>query len=62
MSIDLMNNEFYNAYADSFDKIPFEDVLIPLILKHLPASRCDIFRNWFRSRGFGLMDVKKAWA
>lgn len=26
MTIDLMSNEFYNAYADSFDKIPFEDI------------------------------------
>lgn len=42
MSIDLTNNEFYNAYADSFDKIPFDGVLIPLILKHLPAFRCAI--------------------
>lgn len=42
MTIDLTNNEFYNTFADSFDKIPFEDVLIPLILKYLPATRCDI--------------------
>lgn len=42
MTIDKINNEFYNAYADSFDKIPFEDVLIPLILKHLSAPYCDI--------------------
>jgi 2-polyprenyl-3-methyl-5-hydroxy-6-metoxy-1,4-benzoquinol methylase len=42
MTIDLINNEFYNTYADNFDKIPFEDVLIPLILKYLPAFRCDI--------------------
>lgn len=42
MAIDLINNEFYNAYADNFDKIPFENILIPLILKYLPASDCDI--------------------
>jgi hypothetical protein len=42
MSIDIINNEFYNAYADSFDKIPFEDILIPLFLKYLPASDGDI--------------------
>lgn len=42
MTIDLMNNEFYNAFADSFDKIPFDDVLIPLVLKYLPTSGCDI--------------------
>lgn len=39
---DLINHEFYNAYADDFDKIPFHDVLVPLILKHLPASSCEI--------------------
>lgn len=42
MNIDLLNNEFYNGYADSFDKIPFEDTLIPLILKYLPSFPCDI--------------------
>lgn len=42
MKIDLTNNEFYNSYAESFDKIPFEDVLIPLILKHLPTFPCDV--------------------
>jgi 2-polyprenyl-3-methyl-5-hydroxy-6-metoxy-1,4-benzoquinol methylase len=42
MTIDLINNEFYNAYADSFDKIPFADVLIPLILKYLPIPLCEI--------------------
>lgn len=42
MNIDLLNNEFYNAYADSFDKIPFEDVLIPLILKYLPVVSYDV--------------------
>lgn len=38
MNRDLLNKEFYNAYADSFDKIPFSEALIPLILRHLPAS------------------------
>lgn len=42
MNIDLLNNEFYNAYAESFDKIPFEDVLVPLILKYLPVASYDI--------------------
>lgn len=42
MNLDLMNDEFYNTYADNFDKIPFEDTLIPLILKYLPKARCDI--------------------
>lgn len=42
MDIDLLNNEFYNAYTNSFDKIPFEEALIPLVLKYLPKSSCDI--------------------
>lgn len=42
MTIDLINNEFYNTYADSFDKIPFEDLLISLILKYLPVVPCDV--------------------
>jgi 2-polyprenyl-3-methyl-5-hydroxy-6-metoxy-1,4-benzoquinol methylase len=36
MNIDLMNSEFYNEYSEFFDKIPFEDSLILLILKYLP--------------------------
>lgn len=42
MNKDLMNNEFYNTYADILDKIPFEDILPPLVLKYLPESSCDI--------------------
>lgn len=42
MSIDLLNNEFYNANADTFDKIPFEDILIPLIINYLPKTYCNI--------------------
>lgn len=42
MNKDVMNNEFYNAFADSFDKIPFEDVLIPLVVKYLPENNCEI--------------------
>lgn len=37
MNIDRMNSEFYNEYSEFFDKIPFEDSLIPLILKYLPS-------------------------
>ena len=40
MNIDLLNNEFYNEYAESFDKIPFEDVLTRLILNYLPTTGC----------------------
>ena len=35
MDLDTVNKEFYNAYADSFDKIPFKDVLPNLLLKYL---------------------------
>jgi len=27
MNIDDMNNEFYNIHTDSFDKIPFDEIL-----------------------------------
>jgi len=37
-----LNNEFYNEYAESFDKIPFEDVLTRLILNYLPTTGCNI--------------------
>lgn len=42
MNRDLINNEFYNAYADNFDKIPFDETLKPLVLKYLPEAGCDI--------------------
>ena len=42
MNIDEMNNEFYNTYTDSFDKIPFDEILLPLALKYLPKEDCDI--------------------
>lgn len=42
MDIDLLNNEFYNEYAESFDKIPFEDTLTSLILNYLPEAGCNI--------------------
>lgn len=42
MNIDLLNNEFYNEYAESFDKIPFEDILTRLILNYLPTTGCNI--------------------
>lgn len=38
MNIDLVNNEFYNEHFELFDKIPFEDNLMPLILKYLTNS------------------------
>lgn len=42
LNIDLLNQEYYNAYADNFDKIPFKDVLPQIILKHLPQARCKV--------------------
>jgi len=69
MTIDLTNNEFYNAYADSFDKIPFEEVLIPLILKYLPSSPCDILEigsgagalaSWLSKRGHHVTCIEPA--
>ncbi len=69
MNIDLMNNEFYNTYADSFDKIPFDEALIPLILKHLPVSRCDILEigsgagalaSWMSKLGHNVICIEPA--
>ncbi len=42
MSFDSINNEFYNAYAESFDKIPFEDLLPNLVLKYVSKPGCQI--------------------
>lgn len=42
MNRDLINNKFYNTYANIFDKIPFDEVLRPLVLKYLPEASCDI--------------------
>ncbi len=35
---DRINQTFYNTHAGDFDKIPFKDVLIPLLQKHLSTS------------------------
>ena len=42
MSLDSINKEFYNAYADSFDKIPFEEVLTKLILRYVSEPNSQI--------------------
>lgn len=42
MNIDEMNNEFYNTHTDGFDKIPFDEILLPLALKYLPKEDSDI--------------------
>jgi 2-polyprenyl-3-methyl-5-hydroxy-6-metoxy-1,4-benzoquinol methylase len=38
MDAQAINNEFYNAYFDKFDKIPFEEILPQWILKYVPLS------------------------
>jgi 2-polyprenyl-3-methyl-5-hydroxy-6-metoxy-1,4-benzoquinol methylase len=38
MDLDLINNDFYNSYSTSFDKIPFNNTITGLLLKHLPAT------------------------
>ena len=45
MDKEVLNNEFYNAYAENFDKIPFEDILMPLMLKYLPKARCNLLEG-----------------
>lgn len=42
MDLDYINQEFYNAYADCFDKIPFEEILTKLVLKYVTKSNCQI--------------------
>lgn len=42
MKSDLLNNDFYNEYFELFDKIPFEEILCPLILKYIPKADCEI--------------------
>lgn len=42
MNPDLINKEFYNLYADHFDKIPFEDVLTKLVLKYVTKPKSQI--------------------
>ena len=38
MNLECVNKEFYNAYADCFDKIPFNEVLTKQILKYVTKS------------------------
>lgn len=42
MDLDYINQEFYNANADCFDQIPFEEILTKLVLKHVTKSNCQI--------------------
>lgn len=42
MDLDSINKEFYNAYVDCFDRIPFEDILIKLILKYVSKPKSQI--------------------
>lgn len=42
MNLDHINREFYNAHADSFDKIPFEDVLTKLALRYVTKPNSQI--------------------
>lgn len=38
MNGDLLNSEFYNAYCDEFDKIPFEEILRPIIFNYFSKT------------------------
>lgn len=40
--MDSINKEFYNAFGNEFDKIPFGHILPQLIIKYLPSSKCKI--------------------
>jgi len=70
--LDTVNNEFYNAYSEHFDKIPFEDVLIPILIKYLPSkvtsqqnvleigSGAGLLALWIKNLGFHVLCVEPA--
>ncbi len=40
--LDVINNEFYNSYAENYDKIPFGETVTKLFLKYLPQKQCQV--------------------
>ena len=68
MNLDQTNSEFYNEYSEFFDKIPFEDSLIPLILKHLPnlgnileiGAGAGALASWMVQRGYDITCLEPA--
>jgi 2-polyprenyl-3-methyl-5-hydroxy-6-metoxy-1,4-benzoquinol methylase len=69
MNIDLINDEFYNANADRFDKVPFESILIPLILKYFTKPGCNILEIgsgggslalWMKNQGHTITCIEPA--
>ena len=69
MDLDYINQEFYNAYADCFDKIPFEEILTKLVLKYVTQSNCQILEIgsgagalalWMTSLGHNITCIEPA--
>ena len=69
MNIDLVNNEYYNTFADIFDQIPFGDILTDLFLKYVLKPQSEILEIgsgvgtlalWMEKQGHKVMCVEPA--
>lgn len=68
MNIDKVNKEFYNLNAENFDKLPFEDILIPLLTKYLPkkgsileiGSGAGALALWLENQGYDVTCIEPA--
>lgn len=67
--MDAVNNEYYNTFADYFDKIPFEDILPELFEKNIPKKNSEILEIgsgagalafWMESKGHKVTCVEPA--
>jgi len=68
--IDATNNEFYNSFAENFDKIPFKDVLPGLFLQYVDKSHhhtvfeigagAGAFALWMVENGFDVTCLEPA--
>lgn len=66
---DAINNQFYNEFFENFDKIPFEETLIPLIVKYYPdrnvklleiGSGAGALALWLQNSGYNVKCVEPA--
>jgi 2-polyprenyl-3-methyl-5-hydroxy-6-metoxy-1,4-benzoquinol methylase len=69
VNLDSINNEFYNEYADSFDKIPFEEKLTDLLLKYVSKPKSQVLEigsgagalaKWMTKLGHNLTCIEPA--
>lgn len=66
-SVDDINNDFYNTFADSFDKIPFQPMLTDLLLKYQVGntvleigSGAGALASWLREHGCQVVCIEPA--